>query len=693
MSDFFNVTNLLILIGCLCIGALYAWLLYRSNTLLSKKLIYVLAALRTVFVAVIVWILFSPLLKQVLYTLEKPIIIIGQDNSRSVNKAPGNFNRSQYETNMKTLAGELSKKYDVRVYNFSDQVKQGYDFSNQGKVTNVSSFLSQIKDGFLNKNVGAVVIATDGIFNRGGNPLYDVAALKSPVYTIALGDTIPKRDVLIANLNYNNLVYLDNDFTVEVQVQAYQSKGAATVLSVTENGKKIHSEQLSLSSNPFAKNITVKIKATTLGIHKYSVSLSSLDNEASVSNNIQSFLVEVIDDRQKVLIAAAGPHPDISALKQAIEVNKHYEVKVALKDDLNTIKPKDYSLIILYQLPGLNESGGSALQQIIAGGTSLWYILGAQSDLSGFNRIQKQVSWNGGSSNIVEAYSRVNTAFTAFNVSEQDQKVIGQYDALQVPEGSVNVNGNAAVLLYKQAGKVSTNVPQLFFNVESGKKIGYLIGEGLWRWKLSESRSGTSTGVFYPLISNIVQYLSVKDDKQKFKVYPSKSAFDENENVILNATLYNDSYVAVNTPEVNALITDGKGKIYNYLFSKTESAYQLDAGALTPGDYTYVANTTLGDKKYTVKGAFFVNALVAEDQQTIANHQILYSLSAQTNGKLYLPQNLMDLVKDLEKNEQIKTVSYEDRKFQQLIDFKWLFFIIMGLISAEWFLRKRNGEL
>jgi hypothetical protein len=693
MSDSFSLYTLLALTGCLITGGLYAWLLYGGSSLLSRNLRYGLAALRTLVVATTIWLLFSPLIKRISYTLEKPIIVIGQDNSLSIKNEPSGFNKLAFQNNMKELAAKLSKDYDVRIYNFSDSVKPGYDFSNRGKLSNASNFFHTLTDGLLNKNVGAVIMATDGIFNRGGNPLYEVSGLKAPVYTIALGDTIPKKDILIANVNYNDLVYLDNEFNVEVQIQAYESQGEVSQLHVLQNGKEVHKEQVQITGNSFVKTALIKLKATKLGLQKYTVSLSPLSNEVTVKNNTQTFLVDVIDDRHKILIAAAAPHPDIAALRQSIELNKHYEVKVAVGEELNTQNYTDYGLIILYQLPAKEFNDSRLLKKILAGKASLWYILGAQSDASKLNLLQSSIRFTPTSDEVKEAYSTVNPAFTPFTLSGEEKKGVARFDPLLVPMGNLQVNVNASTLLFQQAGKVSTDIPQLFFSVDNGKKSAYLIGEGLWRWKLSEARNNVSTEVFTPLISQVVQYLSVKDDKRKFKAYPAKQAFDENEHVLLNAVLYNESYNPVNSPDVNAVLKDQQGKTYNYTFSKQESAYQLDAGLLKAGDYTFTASTRLGSQKYSVKGAFFVKALVAEDLQTIADHQLLYTLSMQTNGKMYRPEDLLNLVKDLGQNEQIKTVSYEDRKYEQLIDIKWLFVLILTLLSLEWFLRKRNGEI
>ncbi|RZK81370.1 MAG: hypothetical protein EOO92_04720 [Pedobacter sp.] len=694
MSDSVTLYTILALIGCALAGLLFAWLLYQKTDHLGKKARYTLACTRALLVTIIAFLLFFPLLRTVSYELEKPVIIIGQDNSSSVAdiQAKG-FDQGKYQKDLQHLADQLSSKFEVKVYNFSDSVKSGFNFKNKGKVTNASNFVTQLNDELLNRNVGAVILATDGIFNRGGSPLYDVAKLKAPVYTIALGDEVPKKDMIIANVNANDIVYLDNEFTAEVELQAFESRNVNTRLRVLENGREIYSQPITIAANPFAKTIPVKIKANKIGVQKYTVVVDQVAGEVSVRNNTQNLYVDVIDARQKLLIAAGAPHPDIAVFKQAITANKQYEVKVAVGDELNSLSPADYGLVVLYQLPSIYNDGTAFLNKLKEGTASVWYVVGSQTNLAAFNQYQKGITYTGNSAALQESSPIVNTNFTAFDIDAVSVKVIEGFDPLQAPFGTVSVNENATIALNQRVGKVNTQYPQLIFGNDNGRKTEYLIGEGIWKWKMSEALDNIQESVVGALISKSVQYLSVKDDKRKFKTNTAKRTFDENENILINGVLYNDSYVPVNTPDISTTVKNEDGKTYNFLFSRTESAYQLNAGVLPAGNYSYTATTTFGGKKYESAGVFYINSLIAEYQQTIANHELLNSISAQTNGKMYLPNDLLKIATEVENNEQIKTLSYEDRKYEELINFKWLFVLIMLLLSTEWFFRKRNGEV
>jgi len=694
MSDSLTLYTVLALFGCLLAGLSLALLLYRNTEHLNKNTRYALAAARAVIITTIAFLLFFPLLRTVSYELEKPIIVIGQDNSLSVGAiTPAGFDQAAYERDLKSLSEQLSNKFEVKIYNFSDSVGAGYDFSNKGKISNASKFIRKLNDQLLNRNVGAVIIASDGIFNRGGSPLYDLNKLKAPVYTIALGDTIPKKDLLIANVNSNDIVYLDNEFTAEVQIQAFESKGSQAILKVLQDGKVLQTQTIAINANPFVKTLPIKIKASKLGLKKYTLSLNTLPNEISTQNNSQHLFIDVIDAKQKVLIAAAAPHPDITVFKQAISGNERYEVKVAIAEDLDNLNPKDYGLVLLYQLPAASNVGLSFLNKLKESNVSIWYVLGAQSNLMAFNQYQKGITYSGNANSLQETYATVNPNFSTFDITDEEVKTIAGFDPLLVPFGTVTVNAEASIALNQRIGKINTQYPQLFFSTENGKKVEYLIGEGIYKWKLGEALKGAEESVINSLISKSVQYLSVKDDKRKFKAYTTKNTFDENENITINAVLYNDSYVAVNKPDVNIQIKNESGKAYNFLFSRTEVAYQLDAGTLPPGNYSYTASINFGNKQLKASGLFYVNNIVAEYQQTIANHQLLSTMASTSNGKMYMPKDLLKIVKDIESNEEIKTLSYENRKYEELINFKWLFVLILSLLTLEWFFRKRNGEV
>jgi hypothetical protein len=678
------------LLGCLALGLAYAFVLYGSSAHLNKSIRGLLFALRALAVALISFLLFAPLIRTITRTIEKPLIIIAQDNSASVvvSKA-GDFNENDYMRDLRALESSLSDDYDVRSFHFGTEINSGLDLQFKAPVTNIASVFKLIEDQFSNRNIGALIIGSDGIYNQGSNPEYDAKGLKAPIYTIALGDTIAKRDLLIPNINYNNITYLDNQFQMEVTVEAYQAKGSSSTLTVADRSGTVFSRQVSIHSDEFRLVVPVTLLARNKGIQQYTVSLSPITNELSVRNNRQTIFVEVIDGRQKVLIIASSPHPDLSALKQSIEINKNYAVKTSFADAVSKPEIDEAGLVILHQLPSIRDDAQPILKML--GSKPVLFVLGAQSNISSFSSSQSLLGITA-TGNTQEAIANFEPDFYAFILGDATKQRIRNLAPLLSPFGNYGLKGPASMLLSQQIGKLSTKMPLLVFGEDARGKTAVLAGEGIWRWRLEDFQENGSHEAVDELVIKTVQYLSTREDKRKFRVYSTKNTFDENEHILLNAELYNDAFELVNSPDVNISLTNKSGKSYSFIFSRTNNAYSLDAGLLPAGEYSYTARTSLGKEQHTALGQFVVTLQQAEFRQTKANHQLLFKL-AQSGGKMIFPAQMQDIEKLIKENENVKTVSYEDRTYDEPIQFKTVFFIILALLSLEWLSRKRNGEV
>ncbi|MDB5091329.1 MAG: hypothetical protein JWR09_5323 [Mucilaginibacter sp.] len=691
--------------ACLLLGLLYAWIFYRQPVNLSNKFRYGLFAVRAIAVTVIALLLVSPLVKSVSYNPQKPLVLVLQDNSQSIKKfqaageakvspTGGDLEGAQTANAMvdklAALKQQLGDTYNVQEFNFDKDLNNGLSKNFNGKQTNLSNALHQLNDRFVNQNIGALVIATDGLYNQGSDPQYEAKNFKNSIYTIALGDTVAKRDLLIGNINYNKTAFLGNDFEIEILAEAYQSKGENIRLNITEDGKQVNSQSIPVTSNSFQKQVTVKLNADKKGLRRFNISITPVKNEISTQNNSETIYVDVLDAKQKVLLLYEAPHPDISVIRQAIENNRNYEVKVSLVSDLATVKPADYNLVIFYQLSAVSNG---AIQNILKSKVPLWYIVGAQTDLNNFNSNQKVVRISSGRLEMQEVFAQPATDFTAFTLSDSSRKKIIAFPPLLAPYGSYGSPPAGGVLLKQRIGAVETTYPLLSFGDDAGRRIGVLNGEGLWRWQLAEYQAYGNHHAVEELFSQGVQYLTAKANRQRFIVYTAKHVFDEGENVLINAELYNDALELVNTPDVRIELKSETGKNYSFLFSRNDKSYQLDAGTLPVGEYSYTATTKNGAKQFTATGQLTVKPLNLESRQSAANHQLLNTIAKQSGGQMLQPSQINQLANLIRKNENIKTVVYEDKHYNDIIDVKWVFVVILGLLSLEWFLRKREGEV
>jgi hypothetical protein len=677
---------------CLLLGILYAWLLYRQPVSLGKNFRLGLAAIRAVAVFIIAMLLVSPLVKTAKYSPQKPLVLIAQDNSSSINTfKPTGFNAAQLVNNLSKIKQELGDKYDVQEFNFSKDLSIGLSDQFNGKQTDIANALHQLNNRFVNQNIGALILATDGLYNQGNDPQYEAKNIKTSIYTIALGDTIAKRDLLIGNVNYNKTAFLGNDFEIEVLAAAYQSKGENMRLTVTEDGKQVYTQTIPVTAGDLRKLVPIKLTADKKGLRKYNISIVPIKNELSTQNNTETIYVDVLDARQKVLVLYQSAHPDITVIKQAIETNKNFEVKTSLLSDMASIKLADYSLIILYQTPAASSAAVKSF--ITKGKTPVWYILGSQTDLQAFNAEQNNVKISAGRTESQEVFALPEAGFSAFTLSDSSRKKIAVLPPLLAPSGNYGTSANTSILLKQKIGAVATTYPLLAFSDEAGRRMAVLTGEGLWRWQLAEYQNYGNRNATDELLSQTVQYLTANANRQRFRVYPARNVFDEGENVILNAELYNDALELINTPDVKINLKNQAGKNYSFLFTRIGQSYQLDAGTLPVGEYNYIATTQNGPQQFKASGQLTVKSLNLETRQSAANHQLLNTIAKQSGGKMLYPAQISQLKDMIRKNDNIKTVVYEDKHYSDIIDVKWLFVLILLLLSCEWFLRKREGEV
>jgi len=112
---------------------------------------------------------------------------------------------------------------------------------------------------------------------------------------------------------------------------------------------------------------------------------------------------------------------------------------------------------------------------------------------------------------------------------------------------------------------------------------------------------------------------------------------------------------------------------------------------LKQGVYSWSASTVFQEQRYSKKGTFLVREIKIEYLNTVANHRILKTIASNSGGEFFFPNEIEKLQNNIDKRDDMVTVVYQEKEFDDLIDYKWLFALIVLLLSVEWFIRKFNG--
>ncbi len=677
---------------CLIAGFLYAWFLYRKDRKLndvSKLVKGLMFALRFLSVSIISFLLLSPTLKNLGRTIEKPLIIFAEDNSESL---------LSEKTIIRKTASELhdffsnNSNYNFKSYAFGEKLTETDTFNFKEKETDIAQALSDLKNRFYNQNIGAIILASDGIYNKGNNPGFEAQSLNFPVYTISFGDTTVRKDIILSDVKYNKTAFLNSKFPLRIKIKADKLKGKKTELKIFDNNHLIHNQLIKINSNDYYRIVNLKIKANKIGFHKIKIILSPLSDEITKVNNSEQIIIEVSDKKQKILILSDAPHPDIAAIKDALKLNRnfitdYYRAAVFTKS-INT-----YNLIILNQLPSKFNSATALMKQIINSDIPIIYMLGEQSSLEKFDNLNAGLTTGAYSNAPDEVTGKLNQNFSLFDVNPEIETVTQHAPPLLSVFGDYKLNGSNQILFYRQIKNINTKMPLIVFRSDAGtKKTAFITGEGIWRWRIFDYKLNQNHYLFNELINNIVQYMISKENKSRFHIIADK-VIPENHDITVKAETFDKNFKPIEVKNINFEITDSLQNKKAYQFEKTTDGYRLKIGKLLPGDYSWKANTVINGKKYKQNGIFSVIPTHTEFLQTKANHQILYQISKHTGGKMFLPKDIKKLLTEISNNDNIKPVSYSEKKSEPLINFKLIFIIILVLLTTEWFLRKYFGSL
>lgn len=686
---FFPESPLLVLL-CVAIGVFFAWLLYSRSKEFNQRLRLGLAILRGVLAALVCFLLFGPLVRSVRTSQEKARAVVLIDNSASMSSFA-----AQVISSANTLGESLNSSgytVDYRLFDGREIPALSDSVSFEGKSTDITQQLDAIRTDFEGLHLSDVFLISDGIFNKGVSPIYSFYPFK--VHTVAIGDTVPYIDVELKNIAVNQVTYLGNDFPISVDVAANGLEGKQTNVVLKQGAKVIASQKVSIDQQRFFKTFTFTHTADKKGIQHYTVEINNVENERTARNNRKEIFVDVIDGREKILLLALAPHPDVKALKTILEKNKNLEVDIRIATatvDYAQLLKTPYDLVILHQLPDIHGTATDYLSKITSTSTPLFVIAGGQSLNRGVSDIVRSVRFPNTQGQFDRVVGAFNNSFNLVNLNGDELKLLERLPPLLVPFGDYQLSGDTEIILYQKIGNLKTQKPLLTLSKGTERKTAVMTGEGLWRWRLEEFAITGKQEVVDGLMQKVVQFLSVKEDKRKFRVYPKNPEFELGEKMVLNTEIYNDIYEQVYDKEVKLELQkeDDPKSTYSYVHTMDKPYFEISN--LPQGVYRFHASVKLNNTNEEATGQFIVRASDLEAAGSTADFGMLRELAIKSNGTYGMLNDWDSLIQNLSQNRPPDKLKSSDNMLE-LIEFKWLFFLLLLIATSEWSLRKYNGQ-
>ena len=657
-----------------------------------------LSTVRLITLATLSFLLLEPLLRSVSSEVEPSTIILAYDASQSQWMSKDSVERKTALESWAVHGQEAFEErgYAVEVWDFAKQLKERETWECEGSRTDISSALEELRNKYIHRNVRAVVVTTDGLSNRGRDPEYGTATLDVPHFFVGTGDTTTVQDIEISSLLCNQVTYLNNEFPVEVRVKSNGFEGEKARLKLYLGSKVVDATDFTISSG--FHSFKFRLKAEAVGMQRIKAAIIPLEGEERTENNYASSYIEVLDSKRKITIVANAPHPDVKAFKESLSSNLHQEVDVVFSYELNSNSEiDDCDVVVLHNIPNTHSPTLKAVTKAINSDTPIFFAGGALMDWAHIPLERAGVSLESGKAQ-QEIRGGVNEGFGLFEIPEGLKGELAYLPPLTKAMGETKPSAALTSLIFQKLDHLKTDWPLLAFNKDAiGRRSGVLMGEGFWRWRMESFLKNGNSRIIDALLNNSIQYLDSRDDVRRFRIVGPKR-LDEDERATFTSQVYDASLNPTTDPDISLVLTNESGEELDFNFSVEKSSYKLDCGRLSHGEYNWRAQTILDGKIEKLRGAFVVSEVKAELVSEAANHDLLKRLGVKTGGDLIgqlstsysndLGDEFAQFVEDkIEKRDII----HEFTERLELINFKFILWLVLGSLTLEWVIRRRQG--
>ena len=650
--------------------------LYKSKKSNLNKLF---AFLRFITIFSVLLLLINPKFEQTKLYNEKPNLIVAVDNSESILHLNQDKNVAELINTLKQNTS-LNENFNVAYYSFGKDLKILDSLNFENKHTNINNAFSGLSQ-IYNNSVAPTLLITDGNQTYGNDYEFTSLQYKQPIFPIVLGDTITYSDLKIQQLNVNKYAYLKNKFPVELIIVYSGDSSVNSQLVITSGSSTVYRENLNFSKTKNSHIVNLTLPANRVGVISYSATIIPLETEKNKTNNSKPFAVEVIDQKTNVAIVSDIIHPDLGALKKAIESNEQRSVSIL--NPIEYLEGKDnYQLAILYQP---NAKFKAVFEAIDLEGGNKFVISGTQTQWHFLNTIQNKYAQEI-TAQIEDYQTSVNSNYSTFIIDDLD---FNSFPPLQSEFGGVTFNAPVETLLYKRVHNNIYSEPLMLTFEDSNRREAVLFGENIWKWRAQSYLNNKSFQEFDNFIGKLIQYLASNKTRNRLSLN-YESFYNGNGDIKISAQFFNKNYEFDINATLNITLKDTKTDATTQLsFILKNNFYEVDLSGLTPSEYDFTV--AVNNREVTQSGRFKILDYNVEQQFLNANVTKLQRLATNSQGSSYFIADTDSLISNLVSDSRFATIQKSSKNVVPLIDLKYLLALIVLSLAIEWFLRKYNG--
>ena len=716
MTFSFGLSPLWLAACALAAAGLTFWMYHRTVPALPAARRGVLMGLRFLTLFIILALLFEPILRRMEQHEQPPVLAVLVDDSQSLTLAGGDSAAAAQEVrSLLQSLGPARPGEQVRYFAFDGATRRlpdGPDPADSlgfaGARTDIAQALDHLRDELRDDNLRGVLLLSDGQYNTGRNPLYVAERYPVPIYTAVLGDTTVRRDLQIRRVTTNEIAYVDAELPVQVGLRADGYPGADVTVSLSRDGQVLRTERVRLPDGAAEVPADLVFTPDAPGLQRLVVTTTHLDGETTYRNNTEAFTVRVLESKRRILLAGAAPGPDLASIRQVLEADPAARVSAYVQKGPGTFYEggfpavlDTFDVIVLAGYPGRQADAAATrrIAEAARGGTPLLFLLSRQTDLGALQQafadvlpaVPEQVRADFAEAAFVPAPAGLR--HPVMEIEQATPALWRRLPPLLYNTSRWRASPDARVLATVEVRGVALGDPMLALRSRTGTRSAALLGAGTWRWKNVPSDLEAAAPLWPGLLTNLIQWLATREDDRPVRVEPVRDFFGGDEDVIFTGQVYDESLQPVDGASVEVEVMTPDGAVYPYVMESIGNGrYTLNVGTLPEGTYQYAAVAARNEVGLgTDRGAFAVGGLTLEFKETQANAALMRQI-AQRSGGAFLPGGSLEpLPERLRASGTFTSLVSEEEHATELRRLYGFLAVVIVLLSAEWFIRKRSG--
>ena len=706
-----------------------------------------LTALR---LAVIVLAVFAMLRPTLIYTEVKKqsaTLVLLADQSRSMSVPDALAGKTRWEVLCKSLAdaqaalAKLARDFEVKAYAFDAEahpltVEKGeitLPDEPEGGQTAIGSTLDDVLRQEAGKRLLGVILLSDGAQRayapRDLPPQTAATRLKHlgvPLFTVPIGQSRglgQAQDVAIKDLVVNPSVFVKNELAItgQVRVDGYVNRDIPVrVLFETAPGKMEVVAEQTVKADADGQLLPVQFTYVPKipGEFKLTLEVPDQPGELVTTNNQLSTFVNVLAGGLNVLYIEGGFRVEQKFIRRALDASPDVNVdfiRIDPRDPTNRpvdladrLKTGKYEVYILGDVDSSAFKGDElkSLAQAVERGAGLIMLGGFHGFGAGgyaatpLNNILPVTMDRFDRQNPDEPVrgdlqlpgplpmrpTALGLMHFALRLAADRAKSEALWSQLPPLDGAYKFRGLApGALILADSGP---NVPLLVAHQYGDGRVMAFAGDSTWRWWMRGFESAHKR--FW---RQIILWLAKKDQAEEGAVWVklAERRLAPSQRVEFTAGAQDPTGEPVKDAEFKAeiVLPDGsrRGLTLTHQDSQITGTFR---DTQTPGDYAVeVKASQKGQELGTARARFLVFQQDLELDNAAADSALMESLAAMTGGQSLAPEQLPELIRRL--TEQTSTLEIQQETKKTFWD-TWPFFLfLVGLLSVEWYLRKRWG--